>query len=632
MPYVYRKSVYFIAVLLLLLSSVVQAQSHTLNLKDTEMEVLVSTVAQMTGKTFIIDPQVTGNVTVISSTPMDAEGIYSLFKSILQVHGYATVPAGDAVRIVPEQKAYQDNIPNASSTDSVDDLVTQVVALKHVPADEAVNVVKPLMPANSQVSSYGPGNLLILGGRAANLQRIMAIIRRIDTDSDTDIETIRLQHANAAEVVRTVKLLHEGESRVKLVADERTNSILLGGDKARRLSIRGLISHLDTPLEGDDASQVVYLNYASVESVLPVLEGVAGRGKAGEEAGGSEVAVYAHPDTNALVISAPPAVFREMEGIIRKLDIRRAQVLIEAVIAEVSLDFAKEMGVQWQLASDLATGAFGGTNFGTAGNILNAAVDPTAVNNGLNLGYIDGTVTIPGTDTEIAQLGALVSALSGDTDSNVLSTPSIVTLDNQEAQIQVGQEVPFLTGQFTNTGASDSAVNPFQTIDRKDIGLTLKVTPQVNQGDTVMLTIEQEISSLINSASAAVDLVTSKRTLSTAVMVPSNSTLVLGGLIDEDVQQIVNKVPALGDIPVLGNLFKYRSTKRTKRNLMIFIRPVIISDPAIAESVTGGKYEYIRAQQLRAREQRGYGLKASDMPVLEAYPSAEQQDQDPNDG
>ncbi|GJM08713.1 MAG: type II secretion system protein GspD [Lysobacteraceae bacterium] len=610
-------------VLAALISGAAQAQ-HVLNLKDADIEVLVSTVAEMTGKTFVVDPRVTGEVTVISSTPLDADGIYSLFQSVLRVHGYATVPSGSATKIVPETQAQTDSIPTATTQDlAPDDLVTRIVKIEHVPAADVVNVIKSMMPAQAQVSAYAPANLLILADRAGNLDRVLSIVKRIDSAADQQIEAIRLEHSSAAEVVRTLNLLSgSGGEESRIVADERTNTILLGGDPSSRLRMRSLIAHLDTPLESGEQTQVVYLNYASAESLLPILEGVARGGKEGEDSG-DDVSVHAHPETNALVVSAPPARFRELAEIIRRLDIRRAQVLVEAVIAEVSVDFINELGVQWQIASD-DSNAVGGTNFAGSNNILGASVNPLAVGPGLNLGYLAGTASIPGLDGEVLQLGALVSALESDTDSDVLSTPSIVTLDNEEAQIQVGQEVPFLTGQFSNTGSSGGAVNPFQTIERKEIGLTLTVTPHINQGDSIILDIQQEVSSLSNT-SGAVDLVTNKRTLTTSVMVSDNATLVLGGLIDEDVEETVQKVPALGDIPLLGNLFKYRVTKRTRRNLMIFIRPRILSDPGLADYVTGAKYNYIREEQRRA--QQGYsGLEPEQLPILPTLEQPSNQD------
>lgn len=610
-------------VLAALISGAAQAQ-HVLNLKDADIEVLVSTVAEMTGKTFVVDPRVTGEVTVISSTPLDADGIYSLFQSVLRVHGYATVPSGSATKIVPETQAQTDSIPTATTQDlAPDDLVTRIVKIEHVPAADVVNVIKSMMPAQAQVSAYAPANLLILADRAGNLDRVLSIVKRIDSAADQQIEAIRLEHSSAAEVVRTLNLLSgSGGEESRIVADERTNTILLGGDPSSRLRMRSLIAHLDTPLESGEQTQVVYLNYASAESLLPILEGVARGGKEGEDSG-DNVSVHAHPETNALVVSAPPARFRELAEIIRRLDIRRAQVLVEAVIAEVSVDFINELGVQWQIASD-DSNAVGGTNFAGSNNILGASVNPLAVGPGLNLGYLAGTASIPGLDGEVLQLGALVSALESDTDSDVLSTPSIVTLDNEEAQIQVGQEVPFLTGQFSNTGSSGGAVNPFQTIERKEIGLTLTVTPHINQGDSIILDIQQEVSSLSNT-SGAVDLVTNKRTLTTSVMVSDNATLVLGGLIDEDVEETVQKVPALGDIPLLGNLFKYRVTKRTRRNLMIFIRPRILSDPGLADYVTGAKYNYIREEQRRA--QQGYsGLEPEQLPILPTLEQPSTQD------
>jgi general secretion pathway protein D len=409
----------------------------------------------------------------------------------------------------------------------------------------------------------------------------------------------------------------------RVFADTRTNSILLAGAKNGRLKMRALIAHLDTPVDDGGDTQVIYLHYASAKDLVPILQGVAATlsgvapptAKSGEGAGGgiaSPATIQAHAETNALIISAPPAIFRSLAAVVRQLDIRRNQVLIEAVIAEVADQTASELGVQWQmpLGKD-GQHVIGGTNFtGTSpgNNILNAAQNPLGVGNGLNLGYIDGSVTI-GRNT-VFQLGALVSALRGDGKSNILSTPSVLTLDNQEAEIKVAQEVPFLTGQYTtsatqtnNTSTTSGITNPFQTIERKDVGLVLKVKPQINVGDSVRMDIHQEVSSIAPTVSGAVDLVTNKRELTTSVLVKDDSLLVLGGLIDNQAKDNVQKVPALGDIPLLGNLFRYRTNDRTKKDLMVFLHPKILRDAATEAAVSSEKYNYMRTEQLQMRQE-----------------------------
>jgi len=612
------------------------AQDHKLNLQDAQIQTLIATVSEITGKNFVIDPRVTGPVTVISNQPMTEEQIYEIFLSVLKVHGFAAVPSGDYIKIVPEGFARTDTIPNAfGQTNFANDaLITEVLSVKHVQATEIVPLLRPLIPQNGNIIAHPGSNLLVISDRAGNINRLRQIVRRVDTASEDDVEVIALQHANATEVVRTLNLLEpsnpQANTSTKAIADERTNSVLLNSDPGSRLRMRTLISHLDTPLESGGSTQVIYLRYASAESLVPILEQVSRNESGGTEAAASVTSVQAHPETNALIISAPPAVYRTLTGIIRQLDIRRHQVLVEAIIAEVTSDFGRELGIQWQAAnidSINDSGIIGGTNFPTSNRAGIIGVSPTdngllnlgGLGAGLNLGYLSGAIQI-GTDAngnpiEVPQLSALATALDNNAQTNVLSTPSIVTLDNQEAVINVGQEVPFLTGQFTNTGTDNASVNPFQTINRENVGLTLTVTPHINEGDTVILEISQEVSSL-TPQTGAVDLITSTREISTTVMVPDNGILVLGGLIDEDVRETVQKVPGLGSIPLVGNLFKYRTSDRVKRNLMVFIRPIILRDHASANAVTGAKYRHIRDNQIQAKQQYDGLLDREQLPIL----------------
>ncbi|MGB4858695.1 MAG: type II secretion system secretin GspD [Dokdonella sp.] len=632
-------------------SSATNDGRHTLNLKDADIQALIATVSEITGRNFIVAPNVTGKVTVISGRPMKPDEIYDVFLSVLRVHGYAAVPSGSMIKIVPEAQAQQDGSSGIGAAGrSSDEVITQIVPVKHVSVTELLPVLRPLMPQGAQLIANGSSNSLVISDRASNVSRIMDIIRRIDTVSEAEVEVIPLSHANATEVARTLTTLAGNDTAqpngsAKVFADTRTNSILLSGSKTERLRMRALLAHLDTPLDSGGDTQVVYLNYASAKDLVPILQGVASTltGEAPPSSGGSVASalgaaagitlpssggspsgasggiatIQAHEQTNALVISAPPAIFRSLQSVIRQLDVRRAQVLIEAVIAEVADTTASELGVQWFTAPQrgdgtLGQGVIGGTNFpGPNGNssLLGLAANASGLGGlgGLSLGYVDGTVKIPGTDTEILNLGALVRALRGDGKTNILSTPSILTLDNQEAEIKVAQEVPFLTGSYsaTGTGGGNSGVsNPFQTIERKDVGLVLKVTPQINEGDAVRLAIHQEVSSLAPQVSGAVDLVTNKRELTTNVIVADRALLVLGGLIDNQTSDTNSKVPGLGSIPILGNLFRYRSNKNEKRDLMIFLRPQILRDKASESAVSSEKYNYMRTEQLQLRQQQ----------------------------
>ena len=593
---------------------------HTLNLKAADLLVLVQTVSEITGKSFIVDPRVEGRVTVISSKPQTPAEIYETFLSVLRVHGFAAVASGDMVKIVPDAIAAQDGTAG-NGGGGPDALVTRVIEVKHVPADEIVKLLRPLAPQQANFIAHGGSNSILITDRAGNVERLMTLIRRMDTASDTDIETIPLRHASAAEVVRTLTSLEGNAAGAKLIADERTNSILLSGDRSSRLRLRTLVAHLDTPLDGGENTQVLYLNNARATDLVPILESVAGTLTGGAPAGeGAKAAraatIQSHAETNALIITASPAVYRDLAAVVRQLDVRRAQVLVEAIIAEVTDDLADELGVQWQSTNfDGNEGYIGGTNYpgaGGAGGIIGAMQNPLATlggSGGFNMGYIGGRIEIPdgnGGTTTLFQIGALVKALRGDGRANVLSNPQVVTLDNAEAEFKVVNEVPFLTGQYTTTASAgqNSVNNPFQTVERKDVGLILKVTPHVNQGDSVRLDIHQESSTIANTVSGAVDLITSKRELTTSVMVPDGALLVLGGLSDESINESTQGVPGISRIPLLGHLFKSRTAKRQKRNLMVFLRPTILRDAATEAAVSSEKYNFLRAEQLRMRENK----------------------------
>ncbi|TDJ31746.1 MAG: type II secretion system protein GspD [Gammaproteobacteria bacterium] len=613
---------------LLLWTSTLTAQTHTLNLKNADIQALITTVSEITDKNFIVDPRVEGQVTVISSREMTPDEIYDVFLSVLRVHGFAAVPSGSVIKIVPDTNARQDSIAIMDNTQgySPDELITRIIPVENIPAAQLVPILRPLLPQSAHLAAHSASNSLIISDRAANVARLANIIRRIDTATDEEVEIISLQNASAAEVARTLNMLTRnngpGTTQLALIADERTNSILLGGDRASRLRMRTLVAHLDTPLEGGD-TRVIYLRYADAEALVPVLESVAASLEVAQPETGMSTSIQAEPSTNALIITTSPAIFRSLQSVIRQLDIRRAQVLVEAVIAEVAVDMTRELGVQWQVGNGDLDGAFGGTNFGDSGsNILDLSANPLGANAGLNLGYINGTLGIPGLEGQILNMNVLIRALQSDVNSNVLSTPHLVTLDNEEAEIQVGQEVPFLTGQFTNTGTAGAALNPFQTIERKEVGILLRVTPHINEGDTMLLEIHQEVSTLIPNSrerSGAVDLVTNKRTLTTTVQVDDGQMIVLGGLISEDVADTIQKVPLLGSIPVVGALFRYRSTTAMKRNLMIFLRPTILRDPTLETRISSGKYNALRQQQIQAREAQKDWVHTPVLPELETW-------------
>ncbi len=619
------------------------ATSVTLNLKDADLSALIGTVAEVTGTNFIVDPRVKGKVTVVSSKPMESDEVYQVFLSILKVHGYAAVPSGSVVKIVPDVNAKSEGVPSASDKEPGrgDEVVTRVIEVNNVSAAQLVPILRPLIPQQGHMAAYPGTNVLIISDRAENIERLVSIVRRMDQQSDNEIEVMPLQYASAAEVVRIIGALNRPQAgqpqapgnEATVIADERTNSVLIGGDKADRLRLRMVISHLDTPLDRGGNTHVIYLKYSKAEDLVKVLTGVgtsiAQEQKGGQAAGGGgagaqsqgELSIQADEAANALVITAPPDTFRSLEAVIRQLDIRRAQVHIEAVIAEIATNKAVELGVQWRFTDDVnGAGAIGGTNFSSGASINSTAVNPLAAGDGLSLGYFEGTATILG--KEILNLGVLVKALAADSDSNILSTPNLVTLDNQEAEMVVAQNVPFKTGTYDTGATGEGGVtNPFQTIERQDVGLTLKVKPQINEGDAIKLEIEQEISNVSNKpVEGASDIVTNKRSIKTTVMVDDRQMIVLGGLLDDSINESEQKVPLLGDLPLLGNLFKSRRTDTVQRNLMVFIQPSILRDAAYTNEISANKYNFMRGLQTQIRDEGVNLLPDEEAPLLPDYP------------
>lgn len=596
----------------------------TLNFKDADIREVAATIGQITHKNFIIDPRVQGRVTVISSKPINADAVYAAFLSVLQVHGLAAVPAGAMIKIVPALEARQ--MPGSAFGGGTpgDAMVTDVVQINNVSSAQLVPVLRPLMSAEAQLAAYPPSNMLIISDRASNVTRLLEIIHRIDLPTSSEVEVIPLQNASAGDVVQVLTSLLQTQQGVeagpplKLVADSRTNSILLSGDKSDRLRIRALIARLDMPTETGN-TQVVYLHYAKAKDIADELKSFvadlqkqSGGGTPGGAASQPNVSLIPDERTNGLVITAPPKIMRSIQDVIKQLDIRRAQVLVQAIEAELTSDKSAQLGVTW-VADALNSGAVGLTDFSNTGpGIAGLAQQALAAKAGTAVASTVGTtgITVPqGLTLGIGKIvkngfsfAALLSALAGDANTNILSTPSIVTLDNQEADIKVAQQVPFVTGQYTNTtggsATGGAVINPFQTVQRQDVGLELKITPQINQGNSVLLKIDQIISNLTGS-SVGGQPVTNTREIKTSVMAESGEIIVLGGLLDHQLTENEQHVPLLGSIPLLGNLFKYRSTTATKSNLMLFIQPTILRSPETADYYTSEGYKYLRNLQLQ---------------------------------
>lgn len=624
----------------LFVSPVSAAETTTLNFKGADLQAVISAVAEATGKNFIVDPRVKGKVTLISNRPMGKGEVYQVFLSILEVHGYTAVPSGQAIKIIPDADAKHNNLPTASSRHPGrgDEAVTRVIEVKHVTAAQLVPILRPLVPPQGHLAAYPQSNVLIISDRAANIDRIIDIIQRIDQPSSGEIEIVRLENAVASDLVRVLTSLQQqaaqkGAQTEKplLVADERTNSILIGGDRAERLQLRAIISHLDSPSEVVGDTHVVYLRYAKAKDLVPVLTGVGDTQKqAGAKAKAAPAAVrneqfdiQADESTNALVITAAPTVFKSLRAVINQLDVRRAQVLVEAIIAEVSSDKAAELGVQWLFDGSVSDRPVGAVNFGGSGTSISSVAAAAASAPGGSAAAGAVSALGPGAsigfgkfNSNVFNFAGLVSALEGDGDTNVLSTPNLVTLDNEEAEIFVGQELSIPTGSFTTTGTVTSSVNPFTTFERKQVGIRLKVKPQINEGDAIRLDIEQKVDGISGGSAGAGNIVTSERSINTSVLVDDGKALVLGGLIKDDLVETEQKVPLLGDIPLLGMLFRYKSVQKIKTNLMVFLRPTILRTKSDSLNITRTKYNFIRSKQLVLNEEGVSLLSGETHPVL----------------
>jgi len=557
-----------------------------LNLKDTDIQVFIESVSRITGKTFIIDPRVKNKkVTVISQHEMNEKETFALFLSVLHINQFTAVETSKNVyKIQQLQTAKQDKVPvygDSRQGYSGDQLITRVVKVDNIDVGQLVPLLRTLVSTQGHMGQYKPTNVLVIHDTAGNVERIVKIIRQVDRESNEEIQVLPLQYASATEVVRILETLEKSSGgaakgvqakKTRFVADERTNSILLSADKKNSLRLRALIAQLDSKIQNSGNTKVIYLKYAKAEDLATLLEGAgesieqeSGEAKPQRRGGNQKnYSIKAHAETNSLVITAAPDLMRSFESVINQLDIRRKQVNVEAIIVEISETKNKQLGIQWATALSGATG--------------------------LLLGFTDDK-----------SWAGLVQALASDTDSNVLSRPNLTTMDNEEANISVGQEVPVLGG--ATFGSNNS--NPFQSVERKDVGIKLKITPQVNEGNAIKLTIEQEVSSI--AGTTATDIITNKRQITTTVLANDGQTVVLGGLIDEDVQESAQKVPLLGDLPLIGSLFSSKSTTKVKRNLMVFLRAKIIDDPSGYDEITSRKYNYIRSKQLD-RQQRGIAL------------------------
>ena len=566
-----------------------------INLKNAEIADFIEQVAQISGQTFVVDPRVKGQVSVISQASLSLSEVYQLFLSVMASHGYTVIAQGEQARIVPNAEAKSE----ASTLRGNEAMETRLLVVQHAPVADLIPLIRPLVPQHGHLAAVTSANALIVTDRAANIERIARLLEQVDHQGEHDYSVINLQHAwveDAAKVLENA--LPRGQSKgsgsTQIIADSRSNRlILLGPDKARARLVR-LAQSLDNPSQRSANTRVIRLRHNDAKSLAETLGEFSEQLKesSGESSKSRQLMIRADESLNALILLAEPDMLSTLEGIVQQLDVPRAQVLVEAAIVEISGDISDAIGVQWAIDARGDKGGLGGVNFSNTGLSVGTVIGAIA-NDKLpdNLSLPDGAIVGVGSDN----FGALITALSANSKSNLLSTPSLLTLDNQKAEILVGQNVPFQTGSYTTDAAG--ANNPFTTIERKDIGVTLKVTPHINEGGALRLEIDQEISSIAPSAdlnAQAVDLVTNKRSIKSTILAGDGQIVVLGGLLQDDVTQSDSKVPLLGDIPLLGRLFRSSRESHVKRNLMVFLRPTVVRDSNGLAALAEQKYGSIR--------------------------------------
>ncbi|OIO74692.1 MAG: type II secretion system protein GspD [Zetaproteobacteria bacterium CG1_02_53_45] len=591
------------------------AKDVTLNLNNADIRAFIEFVAGFSGKNFLVDNRVKGQVTIVSPTPISEEAAYEVFLSVLEVNGFAAVPSGSVIKVVPRAESKQKALPviSGSKGNGDDAMVTQVLRLQYADSQQLVALIRPLISPNSHLVAYPRGNMLLLTDSSSNIKRIQDILQYLDRKDAVGVQLFKLEHASADRLAQTITTLYQAggatagaATAVKAIAHQPGNMLVVVAAPQIINEVAGVIARLDVAPESDSGRlKVIYLKHASAEDTAKVLTELVGGNSAGATAAGAtpgqgkalfsgEVKVVADPATNALLITADPSDIAAVEKIISQLDVRRRQVLVEALIVEVKGDVLERFGVEWMGAANNGAGrgiTVGTQNYGNLANVGGAlaananAVPPVsmaaalagAAQTGLTLGVVNNALSV----------GAMLNAMQQDKDINVLSTPNLLTMDNEEAEIIVGRNVPFLTGSQQTTGG---LANPFQTIERKDVGLTLRVKPQISEGDTVRLELYQEISSVDGGTAAEGGITTSKRSIKTVVLANNNQMIVLGGLIQDDNSATVQRVPCVGAIPLLGEPFKYTNNTKVKTNLMVFLRPKVIKTADQIDRITNRKY------------------------------------------
>ena len=606
-----RNCLKFCSVLTLIFS--LASQAVTINMRDADLRAFISDISSLTGKTFIIDPRINAKITIISQEDLSIDEAYQVFLSVLAVNGYTAIEQDNATKIVPEISGRQAVNLFLRSNTPTDNYVTDIVRPNSASVNSLISVLRPILSPQGHLAVYEPNNSLIIADRAGNVRKIIAIVNELDKMPGEKYELIQLSYSSSKEVSKIIDKIFNDNSggmnpnQFTSYSIDRTNSILLVGDLPIVERMKNLVQSLDTEQTGSSTLKVKYLKYADAKSLEKILknlsENLSTQGGVNTKI---PTSIEAHEGTNSLVISADPDVMSAMENVILSLDIKRAQVLVEAIIVEISDSLARELGVQILFSGDGSNTPVVSQRFGNPNPDLTAIVGGEVYDTVSDLSSLPTTaqslLTLDGLAAGVGKykkdeksFAAILNVLRKDTDSNVLSTPSILTMDNEESSIIVGQEIPITTGESLGTDNT----NPFRTVSREEVGIKLLVKPQINEGNSIRLDIEQEVSSVFGPLTiGASEIATNKREIKTAVMVEDSEIIVLGGLISDDVQEFERKVPLLGDIPLLGRLFKSTTSSRSKKNLVVFLKPTIVRNVSDMQMITNEKYNLLKAEQI----------------------------------
>ena len=606
-----RNCLKFCSVLTLIFS--LASQAVTINMRDADLRAFISDISSLTGKTFIIDPRINAKITIISQEDLSIDEAYEVFLSVLAVNGYTAIEQDNATKIVPEISGRQAVNSFLRSNTPTDNYVTDIVRPNSASVTSLISVLRPILSPQGHLAVYEPNNSLIIADRAGNVKKIKAIVNELDKMPGEKYELIQLSYSSSKEVSKIIDKIFNDNSggmnpnQFTSYSIDRTNSILLVGDLPIVERMKNLVQSLDTEQTGSSTLNVKYLKYADAKSLEKILKNLS---ENFSTQGGVNTkiptSIEAHEGTNSLVISADPDVMSAMENVISSLDIKRAQVLVEAIIVEISDSLARELGVQILFSGDGSNTPVVSQRFGNPNPDLTAIVGGEVYDTSSGLSSLPATaqslLTLDGFAAGVGKytkdeksFAAILNVLRKDSDSNVLSTPSILTMDNEESSIIVGQEIPITTGESLGTDNT----NPFRTVSREEVGIKLLVKPQINQGNSIRLDIEQEVSSVFGPLTiGASEIATNKREIKTAVMVEDSEIIVLGGLISDDVQEFERKVPLLGDIPLLGRLFKSTTSSRSKKNLVVFLKPTIVRNVSDMQMITNEKYNLLKAEQI----------------------------------